>query len=59
MVLLAFEPSIGPFAALVAFGFLVGIFGHIIKSSAVVLLGILLIFAATVILPLVLFGNPY
>lgn len=58
------DPSQGPeqggdfrvsptfFLALVVFGFLVGTFGHIIKSKAVVLTGVLMIFSGTVLLPL-------
>jgi hypothetical protein len=58
------DPSRGPeqggdfrvsptfFLALVVFGFLVGTFGHIIKSKTVVLAGVLMIFSGTVLLPL-------
>jgi hypothetical protein len=56
---LAFEPSLAPFVALLVFGFLVGILGHLIRSNWVVALGIGIVFLATVVLPLVVFGNPY
>jgi hypothetical protein len=56
---LAFEPSLGPFVALLAIGFLVGILGHAMNSTGLVIIGIGLVFLATVILPLAFFGNPY
>ena len=56
---LAFEPSISPFVALLAIGFLVGILGHAVNSTGLVLVGIGLVFLATVVLPLIFFGNPY
>ena len=59
MLPLAFEPSLGPFVALLAIGFLVGIFGHAVNSTSLVILGIGLVFLATVVLPLAFFGNPY
>ena len=40
------------YIALMGIGFLVGTFGHIIHSKAVVAAGILMIFLATVLLPL-------
>lgn len=40
------------FLAMVLVGFLVGTFGHVIKSKPVVAIGIALIFMATVLLPL-------
>ena len=39
----ASTPRLGVFAALLAFGFLVGIVGHIIRSRTVVLTGILIV----------------
>jgi hypothetical protein len=54
-----FSASAGPFAGLMLIGFLIGIVGHATKSKTLVALGIALIFLATVIAPLVLFGNPY
>jgi len=40
------------FLVLLGLGFLIGTLGHIIKSKTLVIAGILLIFAATVFLPL-------
>lgn len=60
------DPSRGPeqggdfrvsptfFLVLVVAGFLVGTFGHIIKSKTVVLAGVAMIFSGTVLLPLAL-----
>ncbi len=56
---LAFEPSLAPFVVLAALGFAIGVVGHVVRSTWLVVLGILLVFTATVILPLALFGNPY
>jgi hypothetical protein len=55
----AFEPSLAPFVGLMALGFLVAVAGHLVGSSALVWVGLVLIFLATVVLPLVVFGNPY
>ncbi|MGI8632065.1 MAG: hypothetical protein ACR2NA_05885 [Solirubrobacterales bacterium] len=41
------------YAGLMAFGFLVGVYGHVIKVQALVILGIVLIFAAVVAFPIV------
>lgn len=58
------DPSRGPeqtgdfrvsptfFLALVVFGFLVGTFGHIIKSKTLIIIGVTMIFGATVLIPL-------
>jgi len=40
------------FLVLLGLGFLIGTLGHIIKSRTLVIAGILLIFAATIFLPL-------
>ena len=40
------------FVVLLGLGFLIGTLGHIIKSRTLVIAGILLIFAATVFVPL-------
>jgi len=47
-----FEVEPAYFLAMVLIGFLVGTFGHIIKSKPMVAVGITLIFLATVLLPL-------
>ena len=41
------------FLVLLGLGFLIGTLGHIIKSKTLIAAGILLIFAATIFLPLV------
>lgn len=56
---LAFGPSLAPFIALLALGFVVAILGHLSGSNGVVAIGLILIFLATVVLPLLAFGNPY
>ena len=53
-ILAAFDPDPLPFIALVLLGFAIGIGGHVYQSKAAVALGILLIFTATVLLPLLL-----
>lgn len=40
------------FIVLLGLGFLIGTFGHIIKSKTLIAAGILLIFAATIFVPL-------
>jgi hypothetical protein len=47
-----FEVSPRFFLVLLGLGFLIGTVGHIIKSRTLVAAGILLIFAATVFLPI-------
>jgi hypothetical protein len=58
------DPSRGPeqtgdfrvsptfFVVLVLLGFLVGTFGHVISSKTLIIAGVTMIFAATVLLPL-------
>jgi hypothetical protein len=46
--------TITPYLTLMIVGFVFGILGHMYKSKLVVGLGILMIFAATVLLPLAL-----
>ena len=48
-----FRTDPGPYIALFGLGFLVGIFGHIVKSKPMVAVGVILIFMATIALPLV------
>lgn len=45
-------PEPGSFIALMVVGFVVGIFGHLVRSRLLVGVGVAMIFAATVILPL-------
>jgi hypothetical protein len=40
-----------PYITLFAVGFLLGVFGHILKVRLMVAVGVLLVFAATVLLP--------
>ena len=49
-----FEVSPSFFLILLALGFVIGTFGHIIKSRTLVAAGIILVFAATVAVPIVL-----
>jgi hypothetical protein len=35
--------SIGPYAAVMAFGFAIGVFGHVIHSRTLILTGILIV----------------
>ena len=51
-----FNPSIGPFIALIGLGFVVGVAGHITRSNGIVLLGLGMILLGTVLLPLLAFG---
>lgn len=41
--LLAAATTIGPYAAAMAFGFLIGVAGHIIRSRLLILTGILIV----------------
>jgi hypothetical protein len=47
-----FQVSPTFFVVLLGLGFLIGTLGHIVKSRTLVVAGILLIFAATIFLPL-------
>jgi hypothetical protein len=49
------DPDVAVFVAIMVLGFVVGTAGHIIQSRRVVILGIVMIFAATVVLPLIIF----
>jgi hypothetical protein len=49
-----FEVSPTFLIVLLALGFLIGTFGHIIRSRTMVAVGIVLVFAATVLLPIAL-----
>jgi len=56
---LAVEFSMWPFIALFAVGFIVGVFGHLISSKPTIATGVGLVFLATVLGPLLVYGNPY
>jgi hypothetical protein len=51
------DPSFGtdprPFVAMMIAGFVIGVFGHIVRAKGLVALGIVLIFLATFVFPLV------
>ena len=49
-----FGSSPWPFVILMLVGFVVGIFGHIIKSKPLIATGIGLIFMGTLVLPLII-----
>jgi hypothetical protein len=60
LLVFALNPDTGPFnnlsprtyIALMGLGFIVGTAGHVVKSKALVAAGLLMIFLATVLLPL-------
>jgi hypothetical protein len=47
-----FRVSPSFFLALLGLGFVVGVFGHLVRSRVLVAAGVLLVFAATVFLPI-------
>lgn len=47
-----FRVSPSFFLVLLGLGFLIGTIGHIVKSRTVVAIGVILIFAATLVLPI-------
>jgi sulfite exporter TauE/SafE len=49
--------SISPYLTLMVIGFVVGAVGHLYKSKIAVLIGILMIFLATLLLPLALIAT--
>ena len=49
-----FEISPSFLIVLLALGFLIGTFGHIIKSRTLVVVGVTLVFAATIFIPIAL-----
>jgi hypothetical protein len=51
------DPNLALFVGIMLAGFVVGTIGHIVKSRALILLGIATIFAATIVLPLLIFGG--
>lgn len=51
------DPDLTLFIFIMLIGFVVGTLGHIANSRLMVILGIVTIFAATVVLPLLIFGN--
>lgn len=51
------DPDIGIFVAVMVVGFLIGIAGHVVRSTTLVVVGIALVFLGTVALPLLVFGS--
>ena len=49
------DPDLAVFIAIMLLGFVVGTAGHVIKSRTMVIIGIVVIFASTVVLPLLIF----
>ncbi len=43
LVVAAQSPQLGPLGAAMAFGFLLGVFGHIIRSRTLIVTGILVV----------------
>jgi hypothetical protein len=50
----ALPTNIAPYAAVMAAGFLIGVAGHIIRSRALILIGILIVGAVSVIVAFVI-----
>ena len=48
-----------PFIALAVAGFALGVIGHLFRSRTAVVVGILMLLAATVVLPFVLYLNQH
>jgi hypothetical protein len=55
VLIAAFDATPGPFIALMALGFLVGTAGHVYKANTAIVIGIGLIFMATLGLPLAIY----
>ncbi len=49
------DPDVAVFIAIMLVGFVVGTAGHVMNSRRLIITGIVLIFAATVVLPLLIF----
>ena len=50
-----FQPRIGPFIALAVIGFVIGVIGHLTQVKQLIVTGIVLVFAAVLFVPLVLY----
>lgn len=53
-LLAALPRALGPYVALILLGFVIGVWGHLMRSRWVVAVGLLLIFIGAFLLPLVL-----
>jgi hypothetical protein len=51
------DPDIAAFVVIVVLGFLIGIAGHVVRSTTLIVLGICLVLLGTIVLPLVLVGG--
>ncbi len=51
------DPDIAPFIVLTVLGFSIAVFGHLIKSNTVIATGIILVFLAVVLIPLITQGG--
>jgi hypothetical protein len=49
------DPNLTVFIVIMLLGFVVGTYGHIAKNRALIITGIVMIFSATVVLPLLIF----
>ena len=49
------DPDLAVFILIMLGGFVIGTAGHVVKSRTLILIGIFTIFAATVVLPLLIF----
>jgi hypothetical protein len=49
------DPDLAVFIMIMLAGFIVGTAGHVIRSRTLVIIGIVAIFASTVVLPLLIF----
>ena len=51
------DPDITAFVVIVLLGFAIGIAGHVVRSTILIVLGICLVLLGTIVLPLVLVGG--
>ncbi len=51
------DPDIAPFIVLTVLGFAIACFGHLIKSNTLIATGIVLVFLAVVLIPLIAQGG--
>ena len=49
------DPNLTVFIVIMLLGFFVGTYGHISRSRTMIIIGIVMIFAATLVLPLLVF----
>jgi hypothetical protein len=51
------EPDLTVFVAIMLLGFVVGIGGHVARSTPVIVAGIVLVLLGTLVLPLLIYGS--